>query len=118
MNQQVVDIVLERAGNYCEKCGHAQGGENFALHHRKLRSQGGEDDPANLIAVHHSCHNLATDSIHLNPAIAKKNGWIVPSWAEPSEFPLTLPDGSKVLLDSYGGYEYIEGEGNESNFSW
>ena len=106
MNQRVVEIVLERAGFYCEKCGHS--GSGFALHHRKLRSQGGEDTPSNLIAVHHGCHNLNTDSIHLNPAIAKRNGWIVPGWAEPHEFPMTLPDGSKVYLDDEGGYTIME----------
>ena len=113
MNPQVVNIVLERAGNYCEKCGHAQGGENFALHHRKLRSQGGEDTPANLIAVHHSCHNLATDSIHLNPAIVKKNGWICPPWEEPENYPLILPDGETVYLDNFGNYIYKDVESEQ-----
>ena len=115
MNKKVVDIVFERAGHYCECCGKVCG--DFALHHRKLRSQGGKDEPANLIATHHACHNLGTHSIHLNPSVAKKNGWIVPSWADPTEYPLTLPDGRKVLLDNEGNYLEIEGDdGTDRNY--
>lgn len=117
MKQAVVDIVLERAGYYCEVCG--KSGDNFALHHRKLKSQGGKDEPCNLIAVHHKCHNLGTDSIHLNPKRSVENGWIVPSWAEPSEFPLRLSDGSKVLLDNEGSYITMkEGPDGTDRSSW
>jgi hypothetical protein len=106
MKQTIVDKVLERANNHCEVCG--SGGDNFALHHRKLKSRGGKDEVSNLIAVHHECHNLGTNSIHLNPKRATENGWIVPGWAEPSEFPLLMADGSKVLLDNEGNYEVIK----------
>lgn len=107
MKKQVAEIVLERAGHYCEACGFPCA--DFALHHRQLRSQGGKDEPANLIAVHHACHNLGTNSIHLNPKKSINFGYIVPSWADPSEFPLTLSDGRKVLLDNEGNYLEIEG---------
>ena len=102
MKQQVVDIVLARAGHYCEACGNPCA--EFALHHRRLKSQGGKDEPCNLIAVHHKCHNLGTDSIHLNPKRSMEMGWIVPSYAKPNEWPLILSDGSKVLLDNQGSY--------------
>ena len=115
MNKKVVDIVLSRAGSYCESCGLPCA--NFALHHRKLRSQGGKDEPCNLIAVHHACHNLGTNSIHLKPKAAIAKGQIVPSWCEPSEFPLHLSDGRKVLLDNQGNYLEIEGD-NESIVDW
>ena len=108
MNKKIAETVLDRAGGYCELCGRPG---DLALHHRKLRSQGGEDEPANLVAIHHHCHNLGTNSVHLNPAMAKKTGFIVPSWAEPTEYPLTLSDGCKVLLDNLGGYTYLEEEG-------
>ena len=102
MKQQGVDIVLARAGHYCEACGNPCA--EFALHHRRLKSQGGKDEPCNLIAVHHKCHNLGTDSIHLNPKRSMEMGWIVPSYAKPNEWPLILSDGSKVLLDNQGSY--------------
>ena len=102
MKQQVVDIVLARAGHYFEACGNPCA--EFALHHRRLKSQGGKDEPCNLIAVHHKCHNLGTDSIHLNPKRSMEMGWIVPSYAKPNEWPLILSEGSKVLLDNHGSY--------------
>lgn len=106
MNKKVAEIVLNRAGFYCEKCGRV--GSDFALHHRKLRSRGGQDTPSNLIAVHHGCHNLDTDSIHNNPKLAEVKGWMVPSWADPADFPMTLPDGRIVRLNEDGNYDRIE----------
>ena len=108
MDKKIAEIVLNRAGNYCEACGKV--GQNFALHHRRLKSQGGKDEVCNLIAVHHECHNMGTNAIHMNPAKSIEMGWIVPSWAQPAEYPLHLPDGSKVLLDNEGSYQLTEGE--------
>jgi hypothetical protein len=42
-------------------------------HHRMLRSQGGSDDPANLLAVCHRCH----DWIHRNPAWSYERGFLL-----------------------------------------
>ena len=95
--------VLARCNGYCEKCGRTLQ-ESFALHHRKLKSRGGKDSVENLIALHHECHNLGTNSVHLNVKEAEKNGWIVPSYAEPSEYPVTLSDGSIVKLSTEGTY--------------
>ncbi len=97
MDKKVVKIVEERAGDYCEVCGQPAL-PSMALHHRKLRSRGGKDTPSNLIRIHHGCHNLRTDSIHLNPSYAEDKGWTVPSWREPHEYPFERPDGSIVLL--------------------
>jgi len=70
----------------------------MALHHRKLKSRGGKDSVSNLIRIHHSCHNLKSDSVHLNPKKAEAKGYMVPSWANPDEYPYTRPDGLVVLL--------------------
>lgn len=113
MDKKIAEMVLNRAGNYCEACGGA--GDNFALHHRRLKSQGGKDEVCNLIAVHHKCHNMSTQAIHMQPAKSIEMGWIVPSWAQPAEYPLHLPDGSKVLLDNEGSYNLTESENYGSN---
>lgn len=97
MDKKVVKIVEERAGDYCEVCGHPAL-PSMALHHRKLRSRGGKDTPSNIIRIHHGCHNLRSDSIHHNPENASQKGWMVGSWQEPSQVPFTCPDGSIVLL--------------------
>jgi hypothetical protein len=106
MNKKIAETALNRAGIYCEKCGRP--GTDMALHHRKLKSRGGKDSPANLMVVHHECHNLGTDSIHSNPKIAEVKGWMVPSWADPADYPITLPDGSIVRFDDNGTYTRIE----------
>ena len=117
MKKEIAEAVLNRAGNYCEACGLS--GADFALHHRRLKSQGGKDEVCNLIAVHHKCHNLGTHSIHMRPKLAIDRGQIVPSWAEPSAFPLTLSDESKVLLDNEGNYIYLkEGSDGTDRGSW
>lgn len=106
--------VLERCQGYCESCGVTLP-ENFALHHRKLKSRGGKDVLSNLIALHHECHNLGRPSAHLDVAWATERGLLVPSWESSVSYPLTLPDGAKVLLLDNGGMEILpenEGEGN------
>ena len=105
MDKKIAETVLARAKGYCEACGLP--GDDFALHHRKLKSRGGKDEVANLIAVHHKCHNLGTDSIHLNPQKATIKGFMVPSWALPEEYPLHLHGVKIVVLDNEGGYHAI-----------
>ncbi len=45
--------VLQRDGWKCQICG---SGQNLHVHHKQLRSQQGDDDDANLIALCASCH--------------------------------------------------------------
>lgn len=110
MVENLREQVLARCAGYCEKCGNSLS-ESWALHHRKLRSQGGKDAIENFLALHHSCHNLGTKSVHMNPSDSVENGYIVPSWAEPSEFPVTLADGSSVILSKEGTYNHYKKEG-------
>jgi hypothetical protein len=72
--------------------------EYWAAHHRKLRSHGRDDSLTNLVALHHMCHNLATDSVHLSPGPAYERGLMVRSWEDPAQVPLILRDGVAVLL--------------------
>jgi len=106
LKQSIVKLVEARAGHYCETCG-GPALESMALHHRKLKSRGGKDSAANLIRVHHSCHNLGTNSIHANPAMATDKGWMVSSWSEPQDEPMLLPDGSWVLLKDDGSVKSV-----------
>ena len=105
--QVVRALVWSRSRGYCEKCG-GQLPDSWALHHRKLRSRGGKDEIQNFLALHHECHNLGTDSVHLNPEKATEMGYMVPSWEDPSACPVTLPDGSIVTLTAEGSYHYLE----------
>ena len=57
-------------------------------HHRKLRSQGGTDDAANIMFVTPEQHAW----IHANPEKAYELGWLVKSWQEPAEVPIVDMD--------------------------
>jgi hypothetical protein len=112
MDKKLVEIVQQRAGDYCEVCG-AAAQESMALHHRKLKSRGGKDTAGNLIWVHHKCHNLGTDSIHLNPEWAEQHGYMVPSWQNPQEVPISLPSGGYALLLDDGTKKILEEKAHE-----
>lgn len=114
ISAKVVEIVQERANGYCETCG-GSAQLSMALHHRKLRSRGGGHTVSNLISVHHGCHNLNTDSIHLSPGNAQNKGWIVASWQEPEETPFAKPDGSHVLLHQDGSITIVEAQDEHSS---
>jgi hypothetical protein len=60
-------------------------GRNEHAHHRKLRSQGGKADDVTLLPVCMVCHG----HIHRHPAESYLNGLLVPSWADPEEWPVT-----------------------------
>lgn len=110
INKKIAEKVIERAGGYCEVCSRpAQ--SSMALHHRKLKSRGGQDSVSNLIWIHHSCHNMATHSIHANPELSEQKGWMVPSWKEPHDTPLVRTSGEIVLLQDDGNVILLmEGE--------
>jgi len=105
------EIVYARSKGYCEKCGLPLS-HSWALHHRKLKSRGGKDEVSNFVALHHECHNLGTKSVHLNPAKAESVGLMLGSWQNPAECPLTLPDGTYVILSNEGTYRYLERKTN------
>jgi len=69
-----VDAVLRRSGGRCEaRATPGCSGRWEHLHHRRLRSQGGGHDAANLLAVCHFCHRW----IHDHPAESYARGWLV-----------------------------------------
>lgn len=59
---------------------------NLHVHHRKLRSRGGDNSLSNLRAVCLNCHDI----IHANPELATQTGWLVSSWDNPESID-TIP---------------------------
>ena len=104
MDTKLRELVFNRSKGYCERCAIPIHLDNFALHHRKLKSRGGKDTADNLVALHHHCHNLGTDSVHLNPGEATRRGLMVASWDDPANIPVTLDDESQVILSPNGTY--------------
>jgi 5-methylcytosine-specific restriction endonuclease McrA len=80
--KRVRAAVLERSQGVCEACG-GPGADH--MHHRRLRSQGGRHEPANLLHIHGvPCHL----DIHLNPDRSYALGHLVRSWADPADVPV------------------------------
>lgn len=79
-----MDLYLRCRGR-CEFCGVAfREGDKVAVHHRKLRSQGGGHDMVNLCLVHSQCHEWT----HANPLMAYEWGWMVRGSLDPAEVPV------------------------------
>jgi hypothetical protein len=103
--------VLERDGHACVCCGRSVIGQVYSLQHRKRRSQGGTNDPNNLITVlgdgTTGCHQRM-DSRRDREDAAK--GYTVQSWQDPAEVPVMVSSehgsGATVYLTSEGTYSY------------
>jgi hypothetical protein len=104
MTPEVRAAVLAR-DRWCPWCG-CPFADRAAVHHRRLRSQGGDDTVENLVALHPECHNVHPRSVHQNPRDAVERGFIVPSWADPADTPLRLANGRDVLLRFDGTIEH------------
>lgn len=75
--------VRERSGGICEACGTDRAEH---VHHRKLRSQGGRHEPANLLHVSHACHA----EIHATPKRAYGLGLLVRRADDPASVPVRM----------------------------
>lgn len=90
--QAVRDVVLERDEQQCRRCWRSIVGRPYSIHHRKLRSRGGDDSLPNLVTLCGSgttgCHGW----VHANPEKATTHGWMVESWRKPDEAPIIYPE--------------------------
>lgn len=84
IDREIRNAVFARAEGICDMCGLGLSKGDWECHHRKLRSQGGPDTMSNLIALDQRCHTRA----HGNPDWAKENGFIVPPWRDPENWPV------------------------------
>lgn len=74
--QKVRRFVQGRSDGRCEaRCAPSCAGRGEHAHHQLMRSQGGADDPSNLLWVCRPCH----DWIHQHPADSYAAGWLIRS---------------------------------------
>lgn len=77
-----------RDGDTCQRCLRNCGQGVTSRHHRKNRSQGGRTTPANILVLGGTgttgCHGVITQY----PALATAEGFAVPSWADPAQWPV------------------------------
>lgn len=94
---QACVLVDERSSRKCERCGRTilVGGSH---HHRKLRSRGGTDSPANLVLLCGSgttgCHGW----VHANPASATEDGWMLGTKQDPESVAIDSARYGHVFL--------------------
>lgn len=96
--------LLDRCRGYCEVGGEPLGG-TWAVHHRKLRSQGGDNRLSNLLAVCHDHHNLSGASIHVKVHRSYSYGWLLESWKVPEEELVRVHGKHWALLTNDGRYD-------------
>lgn len=104
-----VDAVLERDSYSCVVCAAALYGIrsiDYSIHHRQLRSQGGDNRLSNLVAVcgHGTagCHG----DIHASPAKAREAGWIVSCCDNPAAVLMAHALHGFVLLADDGRIQH------------
>jgi hypothetical protein len=76
------EALYRRSGGRCDWCGSQL--RNDAARHHRLRRRDGGDRLANLVLLHTSCHRW----VHANPVLARGNGFIVRTGADPADVPL------------------------------
>lgn len=94
--RDVAEIVAERASGFCEIMNRESGcnGRAEHMHHRQLRSQGGEHTVSNLVHICAACHYW----IHNNTGASYDVGWLVRSTREPESMPFFRRGGAVILM--------------------
>lgn len=100
--RQLRKLIYTRAGKACDRCGHGIVPSEFQLHHRQLRSQQGDDTPANCIVLCWECHGW----VHNHVAAARAQGFLVSAYSDPATTPIKRPSGA-YALPNLGGDKWV-----------
>lgn len=106
-DKATVDAVLERDMYYCLLCGGGIGdlrGVDYSIHHRKLRSQGGDNSLPNLVLLCGSGCTGCHGAVHAKPKWAREfGGWILKSTDDPATYPVLVDRADRWVLLTPGG---------------
>jgi hypothetical protein len=107
----VRQLVWDRAGGLCEKCGLGliqSANFSYSNHHRLLKSRGGQDTVDNLALLCGSgttgCHGLVHNPLRGNETAPVDEGWIVESGTNPQVVPVRHWSGRRLHLLPDGNY--------------
>lgn len=85
MDPVVRKSVYTRSAGWCDLCCLRLNEDAWECHHRRLRSQGGQDEITNLIALHPGCHQ----HVHRTATEwAYAHGFLCPVYRLPTEWPV------------------------------
>lgn len=107
--EATVNLVLERDQFKCVPCGdpiYGRRGFEWCVSHRKLRAQGVDNRPANLMASCMPCERL----IHDHPERARQAGWMLRSTEDPETVPVEHSQHGLVYLLNDGSVRRAESE--------
>ena len=98
----------DRQNGMCPWCGYSLNPDDMAAHHRLLRSHGGTWDLANIVGLHHGCHNLQPGSVHQEPKRAYRLGFMIRArLLTPAQIPLYSRSAEAWLLADGDGYQSV-----------
>ena len=109
-DQATVDAVMRRSGGKCESCGdelYGRRGFEYSIHHRKRRSQGGDNRTSNLVVLCGHGTSQCHGACHSEIARARQAGLLLRSRESPQAVPMERHDGT-VLLDDDGTFTVIQ----------
>ena len=96
----------DRQNGMCPWCGHNLNPDDMAAHHRLLRAHGGTWDLANIVGLHHGCHNIQPGSVHQEPRRAYRLGFMIRTrLLAPAQIPLYSRSAGGWLLADGDGYQ-------------
>lgn len=98
--REVAETVRSRAQGFCEGMIREAGcnGQAEHLHHRQMRSQGGQHTVQNILSLCHLCHTY----VHMHPAISYTEGFLVKSHGNPATAPVKRRGGFTLLTEEGG----------------
>lgn len=108
-DKATLELVLERELWKCLCCGdplHGRRGVDWCGSHRKLRAQGVDNRPANIMASCMPCERL----IHDHPERARQAGWMLRSTEDPETVPVEHSQHGLVYLLNDGSVRRAESE--------
>lgn len=106
--EEIKEAIRERSDYICEAMIPEAGCEWKAtdMHHRQMRSQGGQHEVVNLVHICRACHRYT----HLHPAISYTAGFLVKSHGNPATTPVKRRGGFTILTEE-GGFNDPESGG-------